>query len=178
MLDVMPSELERTRRGVTFIGENERWIIRKYESALAAAPSRKQDEDAAYLLVDDQSQTTLSHVVWREGSRQLAASTVRAIALSSVPWLTDGTLVLLNESLKRGGRSRRSNKSNPGRGVSRRGKTGLAPLSLCADGTDPPQEEGRGSRSFIPRRGMGRDIGGVRAANQFETSTEYSGQLK
>jgi hypothetical protein len=40
MLEVMPSELERTRRGVTFIGENERWMIRKYESALAAAPPR------------------------------------------------------------------------------------------------------------------------------------------
>lgn len=165
VLEIMPSELERTRRGVTFVGENERWIIRKHESALAAAPSRKQDEDRAYLMVDDQSQTTLPHVVWREGPRQLAASTVRAIALSSVPWLSDGTLMLLNESLKWGGRSRRSDKSNPfGRGVSHRGETGLAPL-LMRRWNGSASQGGRGSRSFIARRGTGRDIGGVRAAN-------------
>jgi hypothetical protein len=166
MLEIMSSELERTRRGVTFIGENERWIIGKYESALAAAPSREQDEVTAYLMVDDQSETTLSHVVWGKGPRQLAARTVRSDALTSVPWLTDGTLMLLNESLKWSGRSRRSNKSNPfwercEPSWQNRACTSL----LCADGTDPPQEEGRGSRSFIPRRGTGRDIGGVRAAN-------------
>ena len=75
-VEILLGELERTWSGVPFIGENESRVVGKYKSTLAATPSREQDQDTAYLLLDDQSQTTLPNIVWRERPRRLAASAV------------------------------------------------------------------------------------------------------
>jgi hypothetical protein len=101
---------------------------------------------AAHLQGDDlAAQPREHHVVRCERPGYLATSAVRAQALSSVPRLSDGTRMLLDQKFKWGERGCWNDQSKPfWERCEPRWQTGLAPLFSCADGTDPPHKQAAG----------------------------------
>jgi hypothetical protein len=107
-------------------------------------------------MLDDESQFASPHVVRCERPRHLATSAVRAKALSSVPRLSDGTRMLLDQKFKRGERGCWNDRSKPfWERCEPRWQTGLAPLFSCADGTDPPHKQAAGFEILHTKAGSG-----------------------